>query len=219
MRQQDQGIIIGIEAAIDGGSLSLYVNGMELDAFVGDTGVSRAEELLPSIDDLLRRNDLSREHIGRVVVSSGPGSFTGIRIGIATAMGLADGLGCPLVGISSLTALAFSAGPDTSVLSAIPVGRDLVCVQHFYKSAHELKRVSDPQLLSEEEFSQELTGKMETAVLCEQLYRRLPSAKTAGAVNTGGNIASMLIRGDLEGYSSENLIPTFIDRRPPAMLG
>jgi tRNA threonylcarbamoyladenosine biosynthesis protein TsaB len=70
-----------------------------------------AGRLLPMIDDLLRLNRIDRRDLGLIAVGSGPGSFTGIRIGIATAKGLARATGCPLVGISTLDALAYGALP------------------------------------------------------------------------------------------------------------
>ena len=63
------------------------------------------------IDYLLTLNNVDRRDIGLIAVGSGPGSFTGIRIGIATARGLARAIGCPLMGISTLDALAYGALP------------------------------------------------------------------------------------------------------------
>ena len=70
-----------------------------------------AGRLLPMIDYLLVLNKIDRREIGLIAVGSGPGSFTGIRIGIATARGLARAIGCPLIGISTLDALAYGALP------------------------------------------------------------------------------------------------------------
>ena len=70
-----------------------------------------AGRLLPMIDYLLTLNNVDRRDIGLIAVGSGPGSFTGIRIGIATARGLARAIGCPLMGISTLDALAYGALP------------------------------------------------------------------------------------------------------------
>ena len=66
-------------------------------------------QLMPSIDVLFRENGLFKEHIGCVVCGLGPGSFTGVRIGVATAKGLAQGLGVPVYGVSTLDAVAWKA--------------------------------------------------------------------------------------------------------------
>lgn len=70
-----------------------------------------AGRLLPMIDDLLRLNRIDKRDLGLIAVGSGPGSFTGIRIGIATAKGLARAIGCPLIGVPTLDALAHGALP------------------------------------------------------------------------------------------------------------
>lgn len=67
---------------------------------------SYADALLPVIDNMLRENGFAHADIDAVGVTVGPGSFTGVRIGVATAKGLAWGLGCDLVGVTSLAAMA-----------------------------------------------------------------------------------------------------------------
>ena len=122
--------IIAIESAISGGSLSLWSKGSEIDCWIGEGGVSRAEDLLPNIAELLTRNAIPREMVGGIAVSIGPGSFTGIRIGIATALGLKDALRIPVTGVSVLEAIAFD-GSSGCALAAVPMGRDAICYQAF----------------------------------------------------------------------------------------
>jgi len=75
--------------------------------------------LLPVIDTLFGLSPFSKEDVGLIAVGVGPGSFTGIRIAIATARGLSLALGCPLVGVNTLDALAWGALP--SALPVMPV--------------------------------------------------------------------------------------------------
>ena len=124
-------ITLAIESAVAGGSLSLLSNGFELDHWTGDDRVSRAEELLPNIIEMLERQKIDRKMIGRIAVSLGPGSFTGIRIGIATALGLKNALGIPCVGVSALEAMAANANVMGTLIAALPVGRDFICTQAF----------------------------------------------------------------------------------------
>jgi tRNA threonylcarbamoyladenosine biosynthesis protein TsaB len=69
-----------------------------------------SEALVPLIDGLVRRAGLAPQDLELMAVSIGPGSFTGLRIGLATAKGLAFALGRPLVTVSSMAALAHAAG-------------------------------------------------------------------------------------------------------------
>ena len=72
-------------------------------------GRGHAERLMPMIEAVLREAGIAFRDIGRIAVTTGPGSFTGVRIGIAAARGLALALGIPAVGIGSLDAIAFPA--------------------------------------------------------------------------------------------------------------
>ena len=83
---------------------------------------SYADALLPMIQEILAAAGRTKDEIGAVGVASGPGSFTGVRIGVATAKGLAWALGCDLVSVSTLEAMAGSMlidHPDTGL--AVPV--------------------------------------------------------------------------------------------------
>jgi len=78
-----------------------------------------AGRILSIIDTLLKMNGTAKHEVGLIAVGCGPGSFTGIRIGIATAKGLSMALGCPTIGVSTLDALAYGALP--SMIPIMPV--------------------------------------------------------------------------------------------------
>ena len=219
MGSSEHRIIVGIESAIEGGSLVLYRDGVEIDGLIGEKGISRAEDILPNLDQLLLRNGLRREEIGKVVVATGPGSFTGIKIGISTALGLADGLDCPAVGISSLEALTYAVQTDGDVFTAVPVGRDFVATQHFKKNGDVAIPFSDPKLLTETPFTQLLNIAQGVAVLYSGLIGRLDSVSHPKVIDAGANIASLVVKGDLFGASRKNIVPLFIDRKPIATAG
>jgi tRNA threonylcarbamoyladenosine biosynthesis protein TsaB len=97
-----------------------------------------ATRLLPLADDLLDEAHIDWSELGRIAVGIGPGTFTGLRIGIATARGLAQSLGVELVGVSSLRALAHGAGDHAQrVLAAIDARRGEVFVA-AYEGGQEL---------------------------------------------------------------------------------
>ena len=73
-------------------------------------GYRHGETLLPAIGRLLGEQNIRRSRLSGIVVGTGPGAFTGLRVGIATAKGLAHGLGLPIVGISTGEALLAAAG-------------------------------------------------------------------------------------------------------------
>lgn len=173
--------ILAIESAIRGGSLSLIRDGRELASWVGAAETSRAEELLLRIDEILKRNGLSQAELGLIAVSAGPGSFTGIRIGIATALGLARGLDVPVSSVSALEAIARGTEFDGSAIVAVPAGRLAVCRQQFQWAADgSLLAVDEPRSISEEAFAAELSSYEGASVLQRSLLSASPNAIDAG---------------------------------------
>ena len=80
--------------------------------------VSRAVTLLEDVDALLRQGGVHPRDIDAIAVGTGPGSFTGVRIGLATARGLALALGVPVAGVSTLDALGAGAPGALPVIDA-----------------------------------------------------------------------------------------------------
>lgn len=108
-------------------------DGVEIDGWRGQGGVSRAEDLLPNIDLLLTRSKISKIDIRAIAVSAGPGSFTGIRIGIATALGLGKALSIKIMTIPILDAIALLSPDSEFITTLIPVGRGIYCFRSFRK--------------------------------------------------------------------------------------
>ncbi|MFZ1815496.1 MAG: tRNA (adenosine(37)-N6)-threonylcarbamoyltransferase complex dimerization subunit type 1 TsaB [Rhizobiaceae bacterium] len=106
-----------------------------------DIGIGHAERLMDVIGDVLNSAKLDYSSIGRIAASTGPGSFTGVRVGLATARGIALGLGIEAVGVSSLDAarhhalgLLEAAGPKrpvSKILCALDARRDETYCQLF----------------------------------------------------------------------------------------
>jgi tRNA threonylcarbamoyladenosine biosynthesis protein TsaB len=95
-------------------------DGTLLDATDWPAGYRHGESLMPAIEGSLERLGIERGRIAAVVVGTGPGAFTGLRVGIATAKGLAHGLARPIIGVSTAEAL-LSGAPEGAVL-LLPAG-------------------------------------------------------------------------------------------------
>lgn len=99
-----------------------------------DLGKGHAERLMAVIDEALAKAGVAYADLGAVAVSIGPGSFTGVRVGVAAARGLALALGVPAVGVTTLEALARQAreeSPGRPVLARIEAGRGQAYVAAF----------------------------------------------------------------------------------------
>lgn len=84
-----------------------------------DNGLTHSESLMPTIDKLFKEIDLNITDIDLIICDKGPGSFTGIRIGVSTAKAFSDSLYIPTCGISSLEALAYNIEADGLICSLI----------------------------------------------------------------------------------------------------
>ncbi|HEX8247812.1 MAG TPA: tRNA (adenosine(37)-N6)-threonylcarbamoyltransferase complex dimerization subunit type 1 TsaB [Pyrinomonadaceae bacterium] len=131
MKNRDR-IILAVETALHPGSVSILQGLEEIDGWVGNAEISRSEDLLPVVSDLLKKNRIHQKQIDLIGVSLGPGSFTGVRVGLATAKGLALGTGCECIGVSTLEVLAASAEKKGRIRSVISGGRNELYYQDFY---------------------------------------------------------------------------------------
>lgn len=95
------------------------INKLELD-----NGLTHSETLMPLIKDLLEKSNLTLKDINLLVYDIGPGSFTGIRIGVATCKAFSDSINIPCVGISSLEVLAYNSKNDGIICSTIDCKND-----------------------------------------------------------------------------------------------
>jgi tRNA threonylcarbamoyladenosine biosynthesis protein TsaB len=112
----------------DAGSKSLV-------ASISETlGKGHAERLIPMIDEVLNQAGMTLPQMTRIAVTVGPGSFTGIRVGVAAARGFALSLGIPAVGVTTLQVVAeqvLEIGPPAPVIAAIDARRDEIFAQAF----------------------------------------------------------------------------------------
>ena len=110
-------LTLAFDTATGVATSALVANGSNGDEVLGERA-SRAQTLLEDVDALLRQAGAHPRDIGRLAVGIGPGSFTGIRIGLAAARGLALSLGVQGAGVSTLAALAAGAPGALPVIDA-----------------------------------------------------------------------------------------------------
>ncbi len=124
-------LILSVETATLSGSVALARGEGILTAFAGDSGVSHSNTLLNDIDRLLNEARVDLPDVDLFAVATGPGSFTGLRIGIATIKGLAATLERACAGIPTLQAVALAAGESSHSVALLPAGRGEVFAQLF----------------------------------------------------------------------------------------
>lgn len=124
-------LILNVETATLAGSVALSRGDTIVAALAGDSGISHSNTLLNDIDKLLLEAQVDLSEIDLFAVATGPGSFTGLRIGIATVKGLAATLDRPCAGVPTLHAVALSAGASEQSVALLPAGRGEVFAQLF----------------------------------------------------------------------------------------
>lgn len=124
-------LILSLETATPGGSVFLGRGDKQLAARRGNPEVSHSNSLLSDINECLKDAGLTIKDVDLFACASGPGSFTGLRIGIATLKALAATLERSCVGIPTLEAVAHAAGPFHRTVALLPAGRGEVFAQMF----------------------------------------------------------------------------------------
>jgi tRNA threonylcarbamoyladenosine biosynthesis protein TsaB len=111
--------ILAFDCAVSGLSVAVVRDGKPL-AVLKEGGRDQAARLLPAIETVLDQAGVARRALSLIAVTVGPGSFTGVRVGLAAARGLAVGLGVPLAGLSTTAVLLAQAQPrDRAIIAAI----------------------------------------------------------------------------------------------------
>jgi len=135
--------ILCIETASTNCSVALAKNG-NLFALKEDysNGFSHAERLHIFIRDILAENDMQLSNLDAIAVSKGPGSYTGLRIGVSAAKGLCFSLGIPLISVSTLTALAYQVKEKALVIPMLDARRMEVYTAVFDKEREQVLKTS-----------------------------------------------------------------------------
>ncbi len=181
-------IILTIDTCESYCSTALVNNGVILECYSENIGRGHAEKLLPAIERILGNAQKNWADIDKIAVITGPGTFTGLRIGLSVARGLAISLNVPCVGISALECLA-SQAKEAGIIHACILGRGETSYhQKFMKSddgtlkslstAASLPNIDIAQMIDQENptiqiigsgaaIFAENTGKPERTINCE----------------------------------------------------
>jgi len=158
-------MIINIETATHVCSVVLSSGLHLVDIRESDREKSHASLLAVFIDDLLKKNNLKPPDLDAVSVSKGPGSYTGLRIGVSTAKGIAYGADIPLVSVNTLHALSFGAishpknpfriSSDKEKVWYCPMidARRMEVFSAFYNDKNEIKRPVSANIIDTNSFS------------------------------------------------------------------
>ena len=173
--------ILGIDTTTKFLCLGLYVDGKFYEYSL-ETGRSLSALLVPNIQRVIAAAGLKIADIDYFACGLGPGSFTGMRIGLATIKGLSIVRDKPVVGISTLDILAENAPSENGlVVPAIDARRGLIYCSSYKREHGLLKRKSEYLLLNLEEFVKKFSNRAIVLGDAVELYRDKIHARIKGA--------------------------------------
>lgn len=181
-------------------------DGTLVEARSWTAGYRHGEELLARIETLLRDRGLTPSELGGLVAGTGPGAFTGLRVGLATAKGLAHALSLPIAGVATSTALLASAGdtPDTPAVLLQPAGPSDRVLSRSGAVPVILPGGTDPELRPDERLvAVDLAGRAPDDALARGDAAR---ARLAEALLAAG--AARLASGDADDLAT--LVPEYV---------
>jgi tRNA threonylcarbamoyladenosine biosynthesis protein TsaB len=196
-------VALALDTSTRIGGVALYRDGVVLAEDTWQAGGSQTAQILPAAERLWQRAGLGPADLGAVVVATGPGSFTGLRVGASLGKGFAVALGIALVGVPTLDALAYQFSPasaaQAAVCAVVDAGRGQKYVGWYRNAPGGLRRAGDLQVLSVEELGSALARGGTPPLVAGELTadeaaRVQELAGATSAAGTAGSTARTTVR-------------------------
>lgn len=159
-------MILGIESSAISAGCALTEGGKIVAESFLNTRHTHSETLLPMVRDMLKSAGVTLSDVERIAVTAGPGSFTGLRIGIATVKGLCMGAEKPCVGVSTLETIAYNFTGTDGVICACMDARCKQVYNALFRSENGIiTRICDDRAITLAELSEELSKLDEKIIL------------------------------------------------------
>lgn len=163
-------LILGLDSSAIAGSCALCdINGEGCKIIAGsfiNTRQTHSQTLLPMVENMLKCTETDIGQVEKLAITSGPGSFTGIRIGVSAVKGLGFALNIPCVGVSTLHALAYNLSGIDCIACAV---MDARCNQ-FYNAlftinGNTVERITEDRAISAEDLRKDLSQYKEKRII------------------------------------------------------
>jgi tRNA threonylcarbamoyladenosine biosynthesis protein TsaB len=121
---------------------------------IAEQGYSHAERLHVFIEEILKETNVKIQELHAVAVSKGPGSYTGLRIGVSTAKGLCYALGIPLIALDTLQVLAHQVSVDNGIIVPMLDARRMEVYSAIFDKNHDNIKAVQAEVLTEDSYSE-----------------------------------------------------------------
>ena len=149
--------ILALETSAKAVSAAVVEHGKILCSGYQDTGLTHSRTLMPIVEHILKNTDLTMADMDAIAVAVGPGSFTGIRIGVSAAKGLAFAVDKPAIGVSTLAAMARNvAFADGLVICAMDARRNQIYNALFEAKDGQLTRLTEDRAIALADLAEEI---------------------------------------------------------------
>lgn len=221
-------IVLALDTSSKSGSVALVNDGAITAEFLINAEINHSETIMPAISETLRISKTDLSDVDVFSFAMGPGAFTGLRIGAGIIKGLALGTGKPVVGVSSLDALACNYPfdiPGTRICPMLDAKRDEVYTAVYECAEAGLKKIIADQVISPREFLGKLQGRSiflgDGALRYEELIREvLPGSCRILPAAMGHIRASAVGLLGMEEFSKGNVLdlltftPVYLRKSP-----
>jgi len=209
-------LILAVETATRAGGVAVARGENILAAAHGEASVSHSTNLIEMIDGALRTAGCALTEVELFAVAVGPGSFTGLRIGLATVKAFAVHLRSQVVAVPTLAALAHASGMTGNIIALLPAGRGEVFAQRYEVVNGSVSSIDQPRHLSPEAVIERysgIDGLQWTGEGTRMLAERFGNAPPASApIEIAPSIAVLAYRAQREGKteSPEDLQAVYV---------
>ena len=206
--------VLSIDTSSKIASVAIIEDGRVLDEMHILSEEEHSQTLMPMIERMFKDNNMDLDEINLIGCSRGPGSFTGIRIGIATAKAFSDAKKIPLVGVDSLEALAYSViiekgNVDCEILAMVNAKNDNVYAATYIVNNGKLNMVKNAEIMNITETVSYIDFKKQVFIVgCddEDAIRKLIQAEAS---------SERAVSGDEDGLVDDVVVPLYL-RKPQA---
>jgi tRNA threonylcarbamoyladenosine biosynthesis protein TsaB len=198
--------ILGIDTSTQAASVCIIEDEKLICEYTINTKKTHSQKIMVMIESMIKQSDLNIKDIDVIAICIGPGSFTGLRIGMATAKAIAHVRNLPIVAVNSLESLAFNMNLcDKTICSILDAQRSQVYTGKYRFENNEFKTIEDVKVVTIDELIEELSNRDEEFILVGEavsLYRdklsEVSNISIASASNNVNKASSLCVLGTMK---------------------